>query len=743
VPIEVALSPLRTVSGTQILAFVIDITDRKRVALELGRYRDHLEELVAERTRQLEEANTAVVARAAEVADLYNNAPCGYHSVDADGNILAMNDTELAWLGYRREEVVGRRRITDLLAPSSSAQFSQRFEAFKAVGEAHDIDYELLRKDGTILPVSVSSTVQRDAAGRIVLIRTTVFDTSERRTRELQIAALNVELERRAGEAEAANRSKSAFLANMSHEIRTPMNAILGFTHMLMRDAREPEARDKLGKIGEAGRHLLAVINDILDLSKIEAGKLTLDHADFAVRQALRHVGDLVAARAQAADVELSLSVDPAVPPIVNGDITRVSQALLNFAGNAVKFTEHGRVEMRVSVDAETADGYMLRFEVEDTGIGIAPEHLPRLFSAFEQADSSTTRRHGGTGLGLAISRRLAELMGGTVGVRSEPGVGSTFWFTVRVAPASAAPVSRTTGDSGAAGEGALTVPQDEGGELRRVSGGARLLLVEDNEVNREVALDLLNEAGLRVDVAEDGAVAVAAARRERYDLILMDMQMPVMDGLAATRAIRQLPEYAEVPILAMTANAFDEDRRQCLEAGMNDHVPKPVDPARLFATLMRWLPHRTLVRPLPVVSGAIGEAASIDAVSRSPQDMQLARLAAVPGLDVTAGLRYSNGKSERYLRLLARYLAGDVGAVSGLAERLAAGDLPEVARRAHSLKGASGFIGATVLQALAAEVQASVDDALPEADVAALTGRLVATHAQLVKDIAVALAGD
>jgi CheY-like chemotaxis protein/anti-sigma regulatory factor (Ser/Thr protein kinase) len=529
----------------------------------------------------------------------------------------------------------------------------------------------------------------------------------------------------------------------MSHEIRTPMNAILGFTHMLMRDAREPEARDKLGKIGEAGRHLLAVINDILDLSKIEAGKLTLDHADFAVRQALRHVGDLVAARAQAADVELSLSVDPAVPPIVNGDITRVSQALLNFAGNAVKFTEHGRVEMRVSVDAETADGYMLRFEVEDTGIGIAPEHLPRLFSAFEQADSSTTRRHGGTGLGLAISRRLAELMGGTVGVRSEPGVGSTFWFTVRVAPASAAPVSRTTGDSGAAGEGALTVPQDEGGELRRVIGGARLLLVEDNEVNREVALDLLNEAGLRVDVAEDGAVAVAAARRERYDLILMDMQMPVMDGLAATRAIRQLPDYAEVPILAMTANAFDEDRRQCLEAGMNDHVPKPVDPARLFATLMRWLPHRTLVRPLPGVSGAIGEAASIDAVSRSRQDMQLARLAAVPGLDVTAGLRYSNGKSERYLRLLARYLAGDVGAVSGLAECLAAGDLPEVARRAHSLKGASGFIGATVLQALAAEVQASVDDALPEADVAALTGRLVATHAQLVKDIAVALAGD
>ncbi len=251
----------------------------------------------------------------------------------------------------------------------------------------------------------------------------------------------------------------------MSHEIRTPMNAILGFTHMLMRDAREPEARDKLGKIGEAGRHLLAVINDILDLSKIEAGKLTLDHADFAVRQALRHVGDLVAARAQAADIELSLSVDPAVPPIVNGDITRVSQALLNFAGNAVKFTEHGRVEMRVSVEAETADGLLLRFEVEDTGIGIAPEHLSRLFSAFEQADSSTTRRHGGTGLGLAISRRLAELMGGTVGVRSQPGVGSTFWFTVRVAPASTASIPRTAGDAGVADDAApTTLPRTRAG---------------------------------------------------------------------------------------------------------------------------------------------------------------------------------------------------------------------------------------------------------------------------------------
>ncbi|MGE5503066.1 MAG: ATP-binding protein [Actinomycetota bacterium] len=397
-----------------------------------------------------------------------------------------------------------------------------------------------------------------------------------------ELALKNRDLSAAVVRAEEANQAKSRFLASMSHEIRTPMNAIVGLTELLQREITEAAHLDKLTTVADAAHHLLSIINDVLDLSKIEAGKLDLTDEDMDVAAVVESVCSLISEGASAKGLEVATVIDPALPRHLRGDRMRISQAVLNYAGNAVKFTERGSVCIRAKVAGTRGEEILVRFEVADTGIGISDDMKARLFSAFEQGDSSTTRRFGGSGLGLAINRQIAQLMGGEVGVDSTPGQGSTFWFT--------AWLKQAREGSGHAEPTVLPVAVSEKLLAERHSH-ARLLLVEDNPVNQKVALAILKKAHLPVDVAENGAVAVDMARATAYDIILMDVHMPVMDGLTAARAIRRLPGRAEVPIVAMTANAFAEERQACLDAGMNDHIGKPVRTELLFALLLKWLP--------------------------------------------------------------------------------------------------------------------------------------------------------
>ncbi|EGV33369.1 multi-sensor hybrid histidine kinase [Thiorhodococcus drewsii AZ1] len=848
--IRVLAEIVRDAAGTpqRALGAVQDITERKKTAAELERHRHHLEELVTERTAELEAANRALlvsdlrlkalfemsqdaetlnerqlIQRGVDAAVRLTGSQIGYlHLVNEDQETLEFHtwssgtpnpfDTPhnahspIACSGVWADTARIRRPVVHNDYQNQSDRRGY-LDGYVHLTRHLGVPVVADGKVWALLGVGNKPTdYDASDAHELQLIGDDLWRIVMRRRTEATLASAKET-------AEQANRAKSHFLANMSHEIRTPMNAILGLTHLLRQQESDPDRRDRLDKIAGASKHLLQLINDILDLAKIEEQKIVLESAEFDLAAVLRNVCALVSDKVEAKNLELVVDLDPSTPDRIDlrGDPTRLSQILLNFLGNAVKFTEHGVICLRVRSEEDTPNERLYRFEVRDTGIGIAPESLDRLFQSFEQADSSTTRRYGGTGLGLAINNRLAELMGGGVGVISQPKEGSTFWFTARFETlATPATDTETRGafpdhrvllvedcteasavmtgmlhawnievTSVASGKAALTalrerpegfdlilidqsLPDMDGAETARkieslpirqrpiclllltsldgsspreagdnrvlvkpitpsslhekltqlLGGiessepaskqaesdasrhlatryrGTRLLVAEDDFINQEVSRELLSAVGLQVDIANDGAEAVAMAQKTRYALILMDMQMPNMDGLAATRALHALPTWHKVPILAMTANAFTEDRNRCLEAGMSDFIAKPVDPDALYATLLTWLSHApSKPKAVPTTAAPASKTMDLEKAKHVFQDFGL------------------------YRHLLKRFVESYGTAAREIAESLANGDHNAAEAVSHRIKGAAGSLALTEVARIATEMNQSIKD--------------------------------
>ncbi len=694
------LVPLRRYddSITAFCGTLEDITQRTLDAAELEAHRNNLQQIITKRTAALSKALETIRANEERYSFALEATQDGIWDWDLQSDAFECNNAFFSMLGYEREQLghTSQESLFGLIHPAECDAVREVFsDARKADANADSdmfaLEYRMRSRDGSYRWIECrAKAVGRDESGRPQRIVASHSDLTMRKQTELDLRAAKEA-------AEAASHAKSHFLANMSHELRTPLNAVIGMTYLLQQSINDSVQNDRLKKISEAGQHLLGVISDILDMSKIESGKMILEEADFETKHLMRRVNNMVQERAAAKGLELKMVLDPAIPPYLKGDSLRLGQVLINFVNNAIKFTETGGVTIWVKSMDEDERGVRLHFSVRDTGVGLTAQQIAKLFQSFQQADESTSRKFGGTGLGLAISKQLISLMDGEVGVESELGQGSNFWFMLRLRR----------------GAGVKFEPAVSAGEAQ-IRRGARVLLADDNEINREIAFELLEGVGLNVEAAANGQEVLDKLEGGNFELIVMDVQMPVMDGLEASRRVRQHAKYGKLPIIAMTANAFEEDRRQCREAGMNDYLAKPVSPGSLYTMLARWLPAgESSAAPAP--SAADGQPAAVGAgmsavdagdLAPAPQALPPGTASEASPINLEDGLQFCDGRASSYHRLLGKFRDTRQGAIQELRDTLAAGDRTTAMRQLHSLKGVSATLGAHTLARIARDLE-------------------------------------
>ena len=670
--LQVWLPVDRKVNEAQI-KLLTAIGDQIGVAVENAQLYGRIEERARELSRELREQRQYAEAVLRSIAD-------GVYSTDVQRQVRSWSRGAEAITGYKAAEIIGHPCREFLRHTDETGRIlcdTPDCPLLSAMREKRPIPAEEVfvhTRNGQRVPVAVTTAPVFDEGGGVVGGVEVFRDIA--REQELRASI------------QAANQAKSDFLANMSHEIRTPLNAIIGMTYLALNTDLSPRQKDYLDKIRSAAQSLLGIINDILDFSKIEAGKLDMESVDFRVQDVLDDLSNLIALKAEEKGLRLLFHTAPDVPDHLVGDPLRLGQVLTNLANNAVKFTDSGKIVISTECAEQGTDRVTLRFSVRDTGIGMTQEEQSRLFRAFSQADSSTTRRYGGTGLGLSISKRLVSMMGGDISVESQFGRGSTFTFTATFDR------GRETGKE-ISERRPIPGRRGPGEEALKGIRGAQILLVEDDEISRQVARELLEGTGLAVTVAPDGRQAVRAVHEGEFDAVLMDIRMPVMDGYTATGEMRKDPRIHDLPIIAMTASAMAGDREKALNAGMDDHIAKPIEPSELFSTLVKWI--------------TPGERGSVAEPRPRESDSDVESFPDLPGIDTASGVDRVGGNRELFRTLLSTFAASRAGMAEEIESALRDGDLTQAEQLVHTLKGVSGNISARRLHIAARELESAI----------------------------------